>query len=463
MSRAYAIVGLGHRAHTFLQALLGPHAADGRLVALCEANPGRLAHAATIAADAGLRIPTYAADGFDQMVRETSPNCVIVTVPDHAHCFFIVRALELGTDVITEKPLTVDVESCRRIVAARQASGHSVTVAFNYRYSPARSLLKQVLTSGIIGHVTAVNFEWQLDTHHGADYFRRWHRNKANSGGLFVHKATHHFDLLNWWLGSVPRTVAAHGQRAFYRPETADTLGLADRGERCSACAAFARCRVKLDVSASDHLRALYADNEGHDGYFRDRCVFSPSIDIEDTMHATIEYDNGVITNYLLTTYSPDEGYRIVFHGNRGRVALETVERAYVGADGGLVRPPLPEHSRIVVQPQFSRAYQLAMPNTEGLHGGGDRVMLEHLFRGGSDIHGFAADELAGAWSALVGIAANASLALGAPVSLAELASGIPQPDMPPDPFGSAKPWQIFDPVRYRYLRNAKLGEASGL
>jgi len=320
-----------------------------------------------------------------------------------------------------------------------------------------------VLTSGIIGHVTAVNFEWQLDTHHSADYFRRWHRNKANSGGLFVHKATHHFDLLNWWLGSVPRTVAAHGQRAFYRPETADTLGLADRGERCSACAAFARCRVKLDVSASDHLRALYADNEGHDGYFRDRCVFSSSIDIEDTMHATIEYENGVITNYLLTTYSPDEGYRIVFHGNRGRVALETVERAYVGADGGLVRPPLPEHSRIVVQPQFSRSYQLAMPNTEGLHGGGDRVMLEHLFRGGSDIHGFAADELAGAWSALVGIAANASLALGAPVSLAELASGIRQPDMPPEPFGSAKPWQTFDPARYRYLRNAKLGEASGL
>jgi predicted dehydrogenase len=298
MSRAYAIVGLGHRAHTFLQSLLGPHATDGPLVALCDANPGRLAHAAAIAADAGVRVPTYAADGFDQMVRQTSTDCVIVTVPDHAHCHYIVRALELGADVITEKPLTVDVESCRRIVAAQQASGRSVAVAF---------------------HVTAVNFEWQLDTHHGADYFRRWHRNKANSGGLFVHKATHHFDLLNWWLGSVPRSVSTHGRRAFYRPETADALGLVDRGERCSACAGFARCRVRLDVAASDHLRALYADNEGHDGYFRDRCVFSPSIDIEDTMHATIEYENGVIANCLLTAYSPDEGYRIVFHASCSR------------------------------------------------------------------------------------------------------------------------------------------------
>jgi predicted dehydrogenase len=136
---------------------------------------------------------------------------VIVTVPDYAHCEYIVRALALGADVITAKPLTIDTESCRRIVAARQASGRSVTVAFNYRYSPARSLLKRVLMSGIIGRVTTVNFEWRLDTYHGADHFRRWHANKANSGGLFVHKASHHFDLLNWWLGSVPRRVWARG------------------------------------------------------------------------------------------------------------------------------------------------------------------------------------------------------------------------------------------------------------
>jgi predicted dehydrogenase len=249
-------------------------------------------------------VPAYAGGEFDRMVQQTSPERVIVTVPDHAHCAYIVRALELGADVITEKPLTVDAESCRRIVAAQQATGRSITVAFNYRYSPARSLLKQVLVSGIVGHVTAVNFEWQLDTYHGADYFRRWHRNKANSGGLFVHKATHHFDLLNWWLGRVPQRVAARGRRMFYRPETAEAFGLGDRGERCSACPAFERCRVKLNVAADGHLRALYADNEIHDGYFRDRCVFSSAIDIEDSMHATIEYQNGVIVNYLLTAYA---------------------------------------------------------------------------------------------------------------------------------------------------------------
>ena len=50
----------------------------------------------------------------------------------------------------------------------------------------------------------------------GADYFRRWHRNKNNSGGLMVHKATHHFDLVNWWLASKPVTVMAMGDLDFY-------------------------------------------------------------------------------------------------------------------------------------------------------------------------------------------------------------------------------------------------------
>src|SRR6516165_2930385 len=103
MAISYAIVGLGHRAHMFLHALLGEHAADGRLVGLCDSNPGRLAHAAAIADDAGVSIPSYAFTDFDRMLRETAPKRVIVTVPDHAHCEYIVRALELDAAVITEK------------------------------------------------------------------------------------------------------------------------------------------------------------------------------------------------------------------------------------------------------------------------------------------------------------------------------------------------------------------------
>ena len=454
--RRYAIVGLGGRSYLYLLALAGNHRQDGELVGLCETNPGRLARAAAVAARRGVEVPTYEASDFEQMLETAQPDAVIVTSPDYTHADYIVRALQRGCDVITEKPLTIDAESCRRIFAARKVSGGAITVGFNYRYSPVRTLAKQALMSGVIGRVTAVNFEWRLDTHHGADYFRRWHRQKRNSGGLLVHKATHHFDLINWWLASTAREVRAEGRRVFYTSETAERLGLHDRGERCAGCAAFARCPVKLDVAASRALSTLYAENERFDGYFRDRCVFAPEIDIEDTMQATIDYENGVGVNYLLSAYNPGEGYRVVFHGERGELTLETVERPYVEADGSLPDPSAPERSALVVQPLFSRAFSLEIPKAEGDHGGGDAVMLRHLFGASSDDpFRRAADERAGAWSALVGIAANASIEGGRPIRLAELAGDIDKPDPEPAPFGGERPWRTFDASLYPFMAGA--------
>ena len=58
-----------------------------------------------------------------------------------------------------------------------------------------------------------MHFEWALDTRHGADYFRRWHRERKNSGSLLVHKSTHHFDILNWLIDEDPVKVNAFGTR----------------------------------------------------------------------------------------------------------------------------------------------------------------------------------------------------------------------------------------------------------
>lgn len=453
----YAIVGTGGRAYLYLMALTGEHAGAGELVALCDTNPGRLARAAGIAADRGVQVAAYEADAFPRMLEAAAVERVIVTSPDYTHARYITAALEAGRDVVTEKPLTVDAAACQRIVAARRSSGRALTITFNYRYSPPRTLVKQALMSGIIGPVRAVDFEWQLDTHHGADYFRRWHRNKANSGGLLVHKATHHFDLLNWWLGSTVTSVRASGERVFYRPETADALGLTPRGERCTGCPAFDRCRLKLDISRSRALTGLFAENERHDGYFRDRCVFSPDIDIEDTMTAQLAYENGVAVNYLLTANNPREGYRAVFHGERGLITLETIERPYVREDGALVRPALAETSRVVVQPLFSAPYDLAIPAAAGDHGGGDAVMLEHLFGAArSDPFERAADELSGVWAAMVGVGANASIAAGgAEIELAALVPGVARPIAKRPPFGPETPWTRFEPGDYPFLAGA--------
>ena len=150
-----------------------------------------------LARDCGYRaVPGYTADRFDDMLREQKPDEVFVCTKDSTHHDFIVRALHAGCDVITEKPMTTDAEKCRAILDAVKTTGRRVRVAFNYRWAPFRSRVKELIASGTVGKIHSVNLEYLLDTNHGADYFRRWHAQIENSGTLLVHKSTHHFDLV---------------------------------------------------------------------------------------------------------------------------------------------------------------------------------------------------------------------------------------------------------------------------
>ena len=183
---AYAIVGLGGRSRIYLEAISKTYSATSRLVALCDSNAGRLKLAADLPFVAALAPRLYSDSDFERMIAETKPDTVIVTCQDSCHDTYICRAMELGCDVITEKPMTIDAERAQRILDTQKRTGRKVRVTFNYRYSPPRTQVKDLLMSGAIGDILSVDFQWMLDTYHGADYFRRWHRNKANSGGLLA-------------------------------------------------------------------------------------------------------------------------------------------------------------------------------------------------------------------------------------------------------------------------------------
>ena len=163
--------------------------------------------------------------------------------------------------------------------------------------------------------------------HHGADYFRRWHSQKKNSGGLMVHKATHHFDLVNWWLSATPVSVRASGRRASTRPRWRS----ASASPATTSAATPARRRRSARSSwtwrSEPELKSLYLDQEKHDGYFRDRCVFRPEIDIEDSMNVVVTYDSDAILSYSLNAASPWEGYEVTFNGTKGRLEHKVVEQ----------------------------------------------------------------------------------------------------------------------------------------
>jgi len=384
----------------------------------------------------GVAVALYQADAFDQMIADTRPNVVIVTTKDAAHDAYICRALELGCDVLTEKPMTTDAAKCQRIVATQRRTGRRCTVTFNYRYAPPRTQVKHLLLSGVIGNVVSVDFHWLLDTRHGADYFRRWHRQKCNSGGLLVHKATHHFDLVNWWLSSVPETVYATGQRHFYCPATANRYGLHDRSERCLNCATAPRCPFYLDLRAYPALQTTYLDHEEHDGYVRDQCVFSAEIDIEDTMQVNATYRSGAALSYSLHAFMPWEGYTVAFNGTRGRLEHACQETVYFSGDGAIPGALKPDGTTIKIYPHFQPGYEVDLWQADGGHGGGDPILLHDLFhpQPAPDPYLRAADHRAGAWSILTGIAANQAIVSGQAIQLKDLIHDLDEPTYPPMP-----------------------------
>jgi predicted dehydrogenase len=419
----YAIVGTGSRATMYVDAICGTHAGHAELAALCDTSSVRVAYHNQRLASRFDRdeVPGYDAGAFGRMLAEQRPDVVIVTTVDAYHHQYIVAAAEHGCDVVSEKPMTTDDEKVAAILRAAERTGRRVRVTFNYRYSPAYTRLRQLVAAGAVGVPMLVDFSWLLDTSHGADYFRRWHREKPLSGGLLVHKASHHFDLVNWWIGDWPLTVFAMGSLSFYGRKAA-----AGRGEAY----AYARYTGQagadpfaLDLDRSPMLRGLYRDAEEETGYMRDRNVFGDNISIEDTMAVTARYRRGALLSYSLVAYSPWEGLRVAITGDKGRVELyerhgaHVIERDPTGAGHADAGPA----QSIRLFPMFSAPVDVEIPPS-GPHAG-DALMLEQIFDPGAppDPDGHTATHLDGAAAVLLGTAANQSIATGAPVSLGQL------------------------------------------
>ncbi len=416
--RRFALVGTGNRGTTMWgRELLAGWRGFVDLVAIADTNSLRAARARTMIAS---NAPIYG--DVDAMLAEARPDLVIVCTPDDTHDEIVVKALESGADVITEKPMATTVDKIRRILDAEKRTGRRVDVSFNYRFAPTAARIKQLLDAGEIGRVTSVDFHWYLDTEHGADYFRRWHAHRERSGSLFVHKATHHFDLLNWYLDSEPDTVSAFADLQMYGRKGPF------RGPRCKLCPHKESCDFYLDLGADPFLDALYEQPSEVDGYFRDGCVFREDIDIPDTMVANIRYRNNVHVSYSLNTFQPIEGHHIAFNGTKGRIELRQYE------DQPWKTPP--EDAILLVRnfPKGKPAVErVTVPHSPGGHYGGDDRLRNMIFKPGmTDSLGQRAGARAGALSVLCGIAALESARCGKLVRLAELMPELFQDEVRP-------------------------------
>lgn len=417
-STRYVLAGCGGRgASMFGVPLERDFPGSARLVGLFDLNAKRMAASAGIIGNT--KLPQYT--DYDEMLGKAGCDAVVVSTRDASHAGYITKALGAGKMVVSEKPLCVNAAQCRQIVAVQKQTGGTVFVTHNARYGAAETAVHRMLGEGAIGQVLTMTFHELLDRRHGADYFRRWHRTKSNSGGLLIHKASHHFDLLNWWAGSTADRLTAQGGLLFYGEKGPF------HGPRCSACPYAKRCEFYIDLFADAKAKAMYQQAESEDGYVRDGCVFDPGIDIEDHASVLYTYKNGVQVTYSLHAFSPLEGYIISIEGTKGRLEYNTLKNTH-WAMGSIVTPGMEKSygdTLRLIRPGKG-IEDIPVDRLEGGHGGADPSLRADFF--GAPLGSKVTERMApldqAVQAVLVGAAANVSIATGRPVRVQDLLNG---------------------------------------
>ena len=358
------IIGTGARGIGCFGTLIGRRT-DARVAALADTNPVRLAVAA---GRLSLEVARYT-DAGEMLTRERL-DAVIVTTPDRFHATDVIAALRAGVShVLVDKPLATTAQDCLRVAQAARETGGHVAIGFNLRHLPLARKIKEIIQDGLIGDLMLIQNQEFYDG--GRTYMARWNRRREWSGGLWIHKGSHDFDIFNWWNSrGTPMRVGAFAGVNALRPDEIPFAVTPDTpvGPYCGVCAYAAICPDRV----TDTGGGLFDDAAAQaDGYRKDLCVFLSDKDTHDNGIALVEYDNNVRASHseCFICNFDDRRYTIV-------------------GDRGLLMASVASPDRIELRPRWGQDQIIAVPPAgEGMHGGADPLLLEDFLssiRGGT-------------------------------------------------------------------------------
>ncbi len=352
------IIGCGHRGIKCFGELL-KEAENVKISALCDPNHVRLQCASDL-----LNIKPQHYDTTEEMFRSEELDAVVITSPDYCHEENAISALNNGVNVLIDKPLATTVEGCHKIINAAEKNNLLVMMGFNLRHHPVLVKLKELIDNDVLGKIFLIQNQEFYDE--GRTYMSRWNRFYSKSGGLWIHKGSHDFDIFNWLLNfPKPERVSAF---AAVNAFSADKIPFEvksdlDIGPTCRVCPYREICPDVFDI---ENLQDDLWQNQAaeFDGYYRDCCMYTSEKDTHDNGIAIVEYAGGIKASHMECFVSSicDRIFTIV--GDRGQAEVSLEKR------------------KITIIPRWNKPeLEYKVENSDKGHGGADPILVDNFLQ----------------------------------------------------------------------------------
>ncbi len=274
-------------------------------------------------------------------------DAVIITTPDDLHYGPCMKALEMGYDVLLEKPIAPTEKECRDILDMVQKTGRIVAVCHVLRYAPYFIKLKSMIESGAIGSLVSIQHFEPIEHVHMAHSFVRgnWHNSKKTTP-IILAKSCHDLDILRWLIGKNAKSIAAFGGLKWFRKENAPEGSTSRCADGCavenecpySALKIYHRKRIwtyvfDLPDNKEEHgdaiLQYLKTTNYG-------RCVYKMENDQPDHIVSSILFDDGITAGFNMEAFTSYGGRRTRVMGSMGDIVGDMSKFTYTDFRSGI-------------------------------------------------------------------------------------------------------------------------------
>lgn len=330
-----AILGLGNRGINYGNILKGRD--DAKIVAISDLDAERV----SIARETFGCPDVQTFESADALFKAGKlADAIFICTQDRDHYGHTMQALELGYNVLVEKPISPDPQHCLDIEKKAAEKNLKVMVCHVLRYSKFYRKIKEIIDNGTLGQIVTIRHSENVAYwHYIHSYVRGLWRREDQTSPILMAKCCHDMDLLYWWMGCRCKSVSSYGDLVYFNEKNAPSYA----PNFCEDCPENLSCpydaRLQYlgredhpdpkfpwgtypvsNVDSPERLKAaLHQGNYG-------RCVFHSDNNVNDYQFVQMEFENGVHVQFSVEAFSNENYRKTHIFGTEGELFSNDLE-----------------------------------------------------------------------------------------------------------------------------------------